>query len=70
MKGCLVCALESFDSVAVSDYREAIRLSLFYTPSKFSLHTRRRSPELAARWRNVAHQILSDATARLKRGAS
>lgn len=44
------------------DYLEAVRLYLWYNPSKFSFHSTQKSKEQASRWLKVAHQKLDELT--------
>lgn len=38
-------------------YLEAVRLHIWYSPSKFSYAGNKSSKELAARFRNLAHEL-------------
>ena len=62
---CLVCALDSFDAVSVSAYREAVRLHLFYAPSDFKQRSKASKAE-AARWLDAALRIKREAVAKLE----
>lgn len=44
----------------LEDYREAIRLHLWFSESKFSFHSTQKSKEQASRWLKVAHKTLTE----------
>ena len=66
----LVALLERFDSQAVSAYREAVRLSVYYAGSKNSFSTSKSSKEATTRWRDTAHRVLRTAIENLKKAAA
>jgi len=41
----------------IEDYREAVRLYVWYSESKFSFFQGKDSKELADRYRNLAHDL-------------
>jgi hypothetical protein len=49
-------------------YREAVRLHLWYSGSKYSVHGGKASKDLANTYRDVAHKLLSRRAALLRKG--
>ena len=42
------------------DYREAVRLHVWYSDSKFSVFPNKAEPNKARRYRDVAHKVLAE----------
>jgi hypothetical protein len=48
------------DNVLRLAYREAVRLHVWYSPSRFSVQQGKASRELADRYRSLAHEISAE----------
>lgn len=51
---------EKSKAALLEDYREAIRLHLWFGESKFGFHQAQKNKDSASRWLKVAHKTLTE----------
>ncbi len=53
-----------------AQYREAVRIHLWYAGSIYSVHQGKISKDQASTYRNVAHQLLAERSKKLQAGTN
>jgi hypothetical protein len=48
------------NSDLLDDYREAIKLHIWFSESQYSFHQGKANKDASARWLNVAHKVLAE----------